>query len=280
MAAPGPDLSVFADRAALARAAAELVAGAAEGAAAERGAFHLVLAGGSTPRDLYRLLADEREPFRSRIDWGRTHLFWGDERPVLPDHPDSNFRMAHEALLAHVPVPAANVHRIRGEEPEPPRAAAEYDRHLREFFGLSEDESPVPAAPRRLPVTAAAAPRQLPFTTAAAPRLFDLALLGLGADGHTASLFPGSEAVAEFQRLCVAPWVPAQRTFRITLTPAAFAGAERVLFLVAGADKAEALARTLRGGEPPERCPALAIRPRSGQPIWLVDRDAARLLED
>jgi 6-phosphogluconolactonase len=245
---PAPDLQVVPDRAALAHAAAERVAAAAESALASRGRFHLVLSGGSTPRDLYRLLADEAAPFRARLDWPRVHLFWGDERPVPPDHAESNYRMAREELIARVPLPEANVHRIRGEEP-PERAAADYEEILRPFFAA-----------------AGAAPP------------FDLALLGLGADGHTASLFPGSPIIEERRHLVRAPWVEALQTFRITLTPAAFAGAERALFLVAGADKAEALARTLTSDEPPERCPAKAIRPRAGAPTWLVDRAAASRL--
>ena len=245
---PEPDLQIVPDRAALAHAAAERVAAAAEAALAERGAFHLVLSGGSTPRDLYRLLADESAPYRARIDWPRVHLFWGDERPVPPDHEESNYRMAREALIARVPLPASNVHRIRGEQP-PERAAAEYEEVLRPFFDRERNRAPL-----------------------------DLALLGLGADAHTASLFPGSPAIQERSRLVLAPWVEPLRTFRITLTPAAFAGVESALFLVAGEDKAEALERTLAGDEPPERCPAKAIHPRGGAPAWLIDRAAAMRL--
>ena len=245
-----PDLQVFSDRAALARAAAERVTAAAESALAKHGRFHLVLSGGSTPRDLYLLLADEAEPYRARIDWPRVHFFWGDERPVPPDHAESNYRMAREELLARVPVAEENVHRIRGEK-KPERAAVEYEELLRPFFDRATAQDVAP---------------------------FDLALLGLGADGHTASIFPNSPALHEKRRLVLAPWVDALQTFRITLTPVAFAGAARALFLVAGADKADALERTLATDEPPKYCPAKAIYPRSGPPAWLVDRAAAARL--
>jgi 6-phosphogluconolactonase len=253
-------LRIVDDRAALARAAAELVAAAAEEALAARGAFRLVLSGGSTPRDLYLLLADEREPYRARLDWPHVHLFWGDERPVPPDHPESNFGMAREALIARVPVSEENVHRMRGEAP-PERAAEEYEALLR---GLARGAPSGDRARSELAVSDSA--------------LFDLALMGLGPEGHTASLFPGSPAIEERERLVVAPWVPSHSTFRITLTPPAFAAAERVLFLVAGADKAAALVRSLAGDEPPASCPARAIRPRTGAPLWLADRAAAARL--
>ncbi|HEX3530414.1 MAG TPA: 6-phosphogluconolactonase [Thermoanaerobaculia bacterium] len=235
------------DRTTLARGAAEIVAAAAESAVAARGTFSLVLSGGSTPRELYRLLADEREPYRARVAWERVHLWWGDERHVPPDHEESNFRMAREVLLAHappVPIPAANVHRIRAEDPDAARAAAEYDALL----------APL-ASPR-----------------------FDLVLLGLGADCHTASLFPGTEALAERRRLAVSVWVEKLSTHRITLTVPALSDAAQVLFLVAGEDKAAALARVLDGDEPPESCPARAVVPAVGELIWLVARDAAFLM--
>src|SRR4051812_25098685 len=181
------EVRIFDGAAALMRATAEEIALAARQAAGERGRFAWALAGGSTPRSVYQLLASDF--YRERMPWGAIHFFWGDERHVPPDHPDSNFRMAREAMLDRVPVPAENVHRIPAERPDAQRAAAEYEATLRSFFALASGEWP----------------------------RFDLILLGLGKEGHTASLFPGGDAVRE--RLVVVPWVEAQKTFRITLTP-------------------------------------------------------------
>ncbi|HHS97595.1 MAG TPA: 6-phosphogluconolactonase [Chloroflexi bacterium] len=226
---------VFPDRNALARAAAERFVAAADEAVRARGRFFVALAGGSTPRPAYRLLADPA--CASRVDWDRVHLFWGDERCVPPDHPESNYRMVREALLDRVPIPVENVHRIRGEWP-PEEAAAAYEAELRAIFGPDG-------------------------------RL-DLVLLGLGADGHTASLFPGSAALDERERWVAAVFADPVGTWRITLTPPALNGAREVLFLVVGKPKAEALARVLAGWD----LPAGRIRPRSGRLSWFVDRDA------
>ncbi|MGH7536268.1 MAG: 6-phosphogluconolactonase, partial [Gemmatimonadales bacterium] len=169
-ARPVPGLVVLADPAALAQEAAERFAGIAAKALARAGRFTVALTGGSTPKRLYTLLA--AEPYRSRLPWPETHVFWGDERCVPPDHPESNYRMAHDALLRHLPIPPAQIHRMHGEDPDPERAAAEYEQCLRTVF-----------APR-----AGTLPR------------FDLVLLGMGADGHTASLFPHTGALREQQR--------------------------------------------------------------------------------
>jgi len=250
------DLRVFADGAELARAAAEEFTRRAGEAIDARERCAVALSGGSTPRRLFALLADPAQPLRDRIEWRSIHFFWGDERHVPPDHPESNFRMAREALLDAVPVPAQNIHRIRGEEPDAARAAALYEDELRGFFS---------GAPR-----------------------FDLVLLGLGADAHTASLFPGTEAVRERERWVVAPWVEKLRTFRITLTPAVLNRAAAVIFLVEGEEKAAALRAVLEGeqegkregGRDPDRWPAQVIRPESGEVLWLVDGAAARGLEN
>jgi 6-phosphogluconolactonase len=220
------------------RRAAALIQRAAE-AAGGRGAFALVLPGGSTPARLFELLS---EGYPTPLAWERTHLFWSDERCVPPNHPQSNYGNARAGLIQRVPLPAANVHRMRGEDP-PPRAAASYRRRLAAFFG-----SPRPA--------------------------FDLALLGLGRDGHTCSLFPGSAALASAQAVAAAR-APEGVADRITLTPVALRGARRVLFLVSGEEKARAVARTLDGKEDPAACPARAIRPASGEALWLLDRAAA-----
>lgn len=243
------ELKVFDDVSALMRGAAEEIVSAARQAVADHGLFSWALSGGSTPRDLYRLLASDEN--RGRMPWNAIHFFWGDERHVPPDHPDSNFRMAREAMLDAVPVPPGNIHRVPAEEPDASRAAAEYEAALRSFFGLSAGEWP----------------------------RFDLILLGLGKDGHTASLFPGGDAVNERRRLVVAPWVEAQKTFRITFTPPVLNHARRVMFLAAGDDKAEALLAVLEGAREPERYPAQIVGGGEGNVSWWVDRAAARLLK-
>jgi 6-phosphogluconolactonase len=220
----------------------------------------IALAGGSTPRALYRLLADPAMPFRGRIAWESIHFFWGDERHVPPDHPDSNFRMAREAMLDHVPVPPAHVHRVAGEEPDAARAAARYERELVDLFRLATDRD------------GAASAAELDW-----PR-FDLVLLGLGEEGHTASLFPGSPLLAEARHLAGAVWVASHRAWRITLTPPVLDRAATVIFLVSGAAKAAALAAVLEGERRPELYPAQAVAPIDGRLLWLVDRAAAQEL--
>jgi 6-phosphogluconolactonase len=239
------EVRVFSDAAELTRAAADEIAVHIRRTRRASGRFAWALAGGSTPRALYRLLASD--PYRERLPWRAMHFFWGDERHVPPDHPESNFRMAREAMLDAVPVPPENVHRIAAEEPDAPRAALLYEAELRSFFAL---------APMRWP-------------------RFDLVLLGLGKDGHTASLFPGSAAVGERERLVVAAWVAAQQAFRITLTPPVLNHARRALFLVSGAEKAAALRAVLEGARQPDRYPAQVVE---GNRLWMVDRAAAQLL--
>jgi 6-phosphogluconolactonase len=229
-------------------AAAEFVRQATE-AAQSKGRFTVALSGGSTPRSLYSLLATDAT-WRAQVPWDRVHLFWGDERHVPPEHADSNYRMTHEALLSKISIPPANVHRIKSEHPEASRAANEYEQTLREFFQLKGGEFP----------------------------RFDLALLGLGPDGHTASLFPGTEALREQQRLVVANWVEKLNTYRITLTPPVLNRAASVIFLVSGEEKAETLRAVLEDEAQPERLPAQLIRPVNGRLLWIVDRAAARLL--
>jgi 6-phosphogluconolactonase len=231
-------------RASLALAAAEEWRARASAAVAASGRFAVVLAGGSTPRRLYALLADPSAGYGAALPWARTHVFFGDERAVPPHHRESNYGMARDALLARVPVPDENVHRIRGEE-EAEAAAREYEDELRAFFG---------AAPR-----------------------FDLVLLGMGADGHTASLFPGSSALDEPARWVVAPFVPALAVHRVTLTLRALDAASRIVFVVSGAEKAPALARILAGGPGAVSLPAGRVRAPAGSVLWLVDRSAAAL---
>jgi 6-phosphogluconolactonase len=241
------EVRIFDGASELMRATAEEIVLAARNAVGERGRFTWALAGGSTPRTVYELLASDF--YRERMPWSATHFFWGDERHVPPDHADSNFRMAREAMLDRVPVPAENVHRIPAEEPDAQRAAVEYEATLRSFFSISSGEPP----------------------------RFDLILLGLGKDGHTASLFPGGDAMRERERLVVAPWVEAQKTFRITLTAPVLNHARRAMFLVSGEEKAEALHAVLEGAREPERYPAQVVE---GNRLWMVDGAAARLLRD
>ncbi|HKP64892.1 MAG TPA: 6-phosphogluconolactonase [Polyangiales bacterium] len=238
-----PHVSVSRDVDALMTAAALRVATLCREAIKRHGRFNWVLAGGNTPRQLYSLLA--QPPFVSNLDWPQVEFFWGDERCVPPDHPDSNFRMARETLLNVVQPDPARVHRMRGEDP-PNAAAADYEAELQHSFGLH---------------------------AGTAPPSFDLILLGMGADGHTASLFPHSPTLRETQR-----WVtfdPAAA--RLTLTRPVLNAGTHVLFLVSGANKAARLKHVLAG--PDEGLPAQRIRPAHGQLEWLVDAAAAAGLE-
>jgi len=241
------NLFVFPDRGDLMRAAAERVTAHAARAIAERGRFDWALAGGKTPEELYRLLAGA--PYAARIDWTAVHFFWSDERCVPPDHADSNYRMARESLLDHVRPPEAHVHRLQGELP-PLLEATRYEAEL----GA---------------VSARAG-------SSLVPRL-DLILLGMGSDGHTASLFPGAVAVSERKRWVTATRIEGREVARLTFTLPLINAAASVLFLVAGADKAPMLAR-IAAEDPREPLPAQLVRPTAGEIEWLVDADAAALL--
>jgi 6-phosphogluconolactonase len=235
------------DADALAREAAEEFERRANAAVASRGRFTVALSGGSTPRSLYALLADPAAPFRGAIAWSRVHLFWSDERHVPPEDSRSNYRMARETLISRVPIPAANVHRIEAELPDAAEAAARYDDELARFFSLSPGEFP----------------------------RFDLMLLGVGTEGHTASLFPGTKALEVRDRRVVANWVPKLNGFRMTMTIPVFNRAAAVLFLVSGEDKAPILRAVFDRQSPPHALPCQLIRPESGDLIWLADRPAA-----
>ena len=239
-----PEIRVLADAQELFHAAAEQFIQQANEAISRSGRFAVVLSGGSTPRGLYWLLASE---FRSSVPWKQTFFFWGDERHVPPDHPDSNYRMANEAMLSKVPVPAENVFRIPAEEKDASVAAAEYEQGLRNFFHLQPGEFPS----------------------------FDLIHLGMGPDGHTASLFPGTAALKEKSRLVVANWVEKFKTHRITVTIPVLNNGKCITFMVAGADKAPALHEVLEGDAPGDQFPAKLVRPTKGKLIWFVDRAAA-----
>lgn len=235
-------VEIYADKTELAEAAARDFVAKASQAIKERSRFTVVLAGGSTPKATYARLARDHA---AEVDWGNVHVFFGDERAVPPDHEDSNYRMAHEALLDHVSV--GSVHRMRGELP-PEAAAKAYEEDLREFF---EDESLL--------------------------RL-DLVMLGIGGDGHTASLFPHTPALDVMNRWAVENPVEKLETIRLTLTVPVINAARAVNFLVAGEDKAEALREILEGGEDPHTYPAKLVRP-SGGATWMVDREAAGSLK-
>lgn len=240
----GEEVVVVPNAQALAREAARRFAGLACEAAERRGRFCAALSGGTTPGALYRLLAEE--PHRSLLPWTQVHFFWADERCVSIDHPASNFRLAYETLIAQVPIPEENVHRVHAELGAE-EAAQCYDRELRRFFDGPQ------------------------------PRL-DLVLLGLGRDGHTASLFPGSAALEEKERLAVATSAQydARPAERVTLTLPVLNAAELVLFLVSGREKAEIVQAVLSDGD--GRLPARRIRPASGQVTWVVDAAAASLV--
>jgi 6-phosphogluconolactonase len=226
------------------QAAAEEVLRAATRAVAERGRFTIALSGGSTPRNMYTLIAANAA---TSLPWDRMFFFFGDERHVPPDDPDSNYRMANESLLAKIPVPPANVFRIPAENPDANAAAEMYEQTLRRFFGLAPGEFP----------------------------RFDLILLGIGPDGHTASLFPETAALQEKTRLVVANWVEKLNTSRITLTLPVLNHARCVAFLVSGIDKAAALHEVLEGKAPAEKYPSKLVQPSEGKLIWFVDRAAA-----
>ncbi len=237
-----PDVRVYPDLETLSRAVARDLAERITTIVAGEGRFTLALAGGSTPRPLYRLLADEH---RDQIPWARVHLFWVDERYVPQDDPRSNYRLAREALLDHVPIPAENVHQMSTDFPDSDAAARAYEDMLRSRFA-----SPWPR--------------------------FDAVLLGLGTDGHTASLFPGSPALEEQERWVVAVRAPVEPSLRLTLTLPVLNHAAHVSFLVAGENKAPALHQVRAGAPQPRICPAAGVRPHSGDLIWWVDSAAAR----
>jgi 6-phosphogluconolactonase len=246
-----PEIRIFRESASLHRAAAEEFARRAKQAVQAQGRFTVALSGGTTPRGLYAELASD-QAHRREVPWEKMHFFWGDERQVPSDHPDSNCRMAHEALLLKVPVPSENIHRIPTENPNVDPVARQYEETLRAFFRLSAGQLP----------------------------RFDLVLLGLGADGHTASLFPGTRALHEQHRLVVANRVARLDSNRITVTAPVFNNASCVIFLVNGEDKALPLKAVIAGRQEPDELPAALIRPTDGEVVWLVDQAAGRFLND
>jgi 6-phosphogluconolactonase len=230
----------------VARAAAERFVVLVDECLQSKSYFSVALAGGNTPRRLYELLATDA--FKHEIEWARVHIFFGDERAVPHDHPDSNFRMAHEALLSKISIPSENVHPMNGAG-DVVENARDYERDLKKFF-----------------------------SGVGWPRL-DLVLLGLGKDAHTASLFPGSSALNETRSWVASNWVEGLNVYRLTLTAPSINAAANVEFLVTGSDKAAALAAVIDGPFDPKRFPAQIIQPRDGNLIWLVDEAAHSSVE-
>lgn len=242
------DVRVLEDGATIAKRAAEEFIKSASAAVLANGSFRVCLAGGSTPKNLYALLASD--PLRGQLPWDKMQLFFGDERHVEPTHPDSNFRMATETLISKVPLKPEQVHRIKAENPDTEQAAREYEQVLRSQFHLAAGEAP----------------------------RFDLALLGMGNEGHTLSLFPGTKALRDNGRLVVRNWVGKLFAERVTLTAPAVNNAALVIFMVAGVDKALALKAVLEGPYEPEQLPAQLISPKNGRLLWLVDAAAVGIL--
>jgi len=238
-------IRIFPTPADLFRAVAEEFVEAAGKAIASRGRFTVALSGGSTPRGLYSLFAVNYAAF----DWNRTFLFFGDERHVPPDDPESNYRMVKESLLTKVNIPAGNVFRVNAENPDAAAAAADYEAQMRAFFALGTGQLP----------------------------RFDLILLGLGPDGHTASLFPGSDGLKEQSRLVIANWVEKFKTYRISFTFPVLNSAAEALFLTSGPDKAD-IAHQVLDGEAIPPYPAQQVQPADGRLLWMLDEAAARKL--
>jgi 6-phosphogluconolactonase len=235
-------IEVFATARDLAEAAATLFVTKSSEAVAARSFFTVALSGGSTPKLLYQLLSDQ---FREQVPWPSIHFFWTDERHVSPDDPESNYRMANEAMLSRVPVSKHSVHRIKSENPNGAEAAAEYEQEILKF---------VPGSPPR----------------------FDLILLGLGTDGHTASIFPDSEVLHETKQLVAAPWVEKLNAYRITMTLPLLNSGASVVFLVTGTEKADVVRSIV---QTTKSYPAKEVRPTNGELLWLLDRDAANKLK-
>jgi len=243
------EVRILADANSIAQTAAEEFLEAARQAVSEKGSFSVALAGGSTPKALYGLLATN-PLLQAKVPWSKIQFFFGDERHVPPNDAESNFRMAEEAMLGKAPVDPKQVHRIKGEKRNAAQAAEEYEQDLHASFRLQAGEFP----------------------------RFDLVLLGMGPEGHTASLFPGTKALKEERRLVVSNWVGKFYTDRITFTPPVLNNAARVIFMVHGEEKAPALKAVLEGPYEPEQLPAQIVQPKQGKVLWLVDPSAASML--
>ena len=230
-------IDTFSNPSELARSAAEHFIARTNEAIDRKGFATVALSGGSTPKSLYELLADES--FRDRVQWSKIHFFWSDERHVPPDHPESNYRMAHEAMLSHINIPPNNIHRVQSENPDASAAASEYQQTIAQVTKQSLPE-------------------------------LDLILLGLGPDGHTASIFPGSEVLHETERLVSAPWVEKFKSYRITMTLPLINNGASIVFLVSGAEKSQIVKEVLEGSK---KYPAQYVQPVHGELLWLLATD-------
>jgi 6-phosphogluconolactonase len=244
-ATAGTETKTLADAGAVSQAAAREFSRLARENVSVKGEFSVALAGGSTPRGAYQILAKEGQ----KLPWQKIQVFFGDERAVPPDHAESNYGMARDALLSHVPIPAGNVHRMKGEV-EADAAADQYEGEVRRHFGLSNSEVP----------------------------RFDLIMLGMGDDGHTASLFPGSDALSETTRLVAANWIEKFQQHRLTFTFPVLNNAAEVMFLIAGTAKAKVIGEIFRQPTPADRYPVQKVKPTAGRVLWLLDRAAAQSL--
>jgi 6-phosphogluconolactonase len=240
-------IAVYPDTNTLSQQAAQFIVRLANESIVTRGRFSIALSGGSTPRVLYGLLGSE--PYRDQIDWSKVDIFWSDERCVPPDSADSNYHMAREVLLSRVPLSPQQVHRMPADQPDHDAAAQAYTHEMRQSFG-----------------------------TDGIPR-FDLIQLGMGPEGHTASLFPHQASLHEQQRLVMYVNVPKPPPPRLTFTPPILNAARHVLFLVTGAEKADAVRAVLEGDYNPEEYPAQIVRPASGDVVWMLDEAAAGKLK-
>jgi len=244
------EIKICADADAISREAATRFVDAARDATERDGKFSVALSGGSTPRKLFEKLALPET--QSRVDWNAVHLFWSDERAVPPDDKDSNFHTAHESLITHIPIPEANIHRIAGEQAQvsdagAEQAAAEYEAEIRRVLQTPDNEMP----------------------------RFDLIMLGMGADGHTASLFPTTTALDETARGVVSVWVEKMNTRRVTFTFPLLNHAAHVMFLIGGADKSHTLRDVLQPENEAAKYPSQRVKPTNGKLTWLIDEAAA-----
>lgn len=246
MVSKNPKIQIAADVDAISRAAAETIVAHISESLQLGDLYSIALSGGSTPRRLYALLANEAK-LQGQVPWDRVHFFWGDERHVPPVHPDSNYRMAYNALLSKVSIPSANIHRIRAEDSDADKAAADYEQEIRRFFKIDAGQMP----------------------------RFNCVLLGMGPDGHTASLFPDTAALEETKRLAVANWIEKFQSYRITLTAPLFSNADRILFLVGGIEKADTIKAVLEDDSRSNRFPVQLIQPTHGEVTWFLDQSAA-----
>lgn len=230
--------------------AAKRIVELARTAISERGRFMAAICGGDAPKPLYELLA--KPEWKKQIDWSRTHVFWGDERVVPAEDPASNYRMANEALLSHVPIASGNVHRVLTEAGIPGQVAEIYQESIKNIFGVTGHEIP----------------------------RFDLMLLGMGENGHTASLFPHSPLLLEQHKLVATQFVSEVGQWRVTMTPPLINNSREVLFLVTGARKAGMVRQVLTGSFAPADYPAQIVRPANGSLLWMLDTAAASLLSE